>query len=156
MEQESTATEYGMFSRQEHHTDDQVICWNCEEAVHQSVIVCPYCNVEVHRKQVQKASEQNKITTISQQSISLPEMIPIGETTESSMQTLSFLCSLFLLLAGSALFLLAVIIAFFARDGVFTISWQEHTWSAFFGLGLSLLAGGAFFMQNISPAVEEA
>ena len=83
-------------------------------------------------------------------------MIPTGETTESSMQTLSFLCSLFLLLAGSALFLLAVIIAFFARDGVFTISWQEHTWSAFFGLGLSLLAGGAFFMQNISPTIEEA
>jgi hypothetical protein len=145
-----------MFSRQEHHTEDQVICWNCEEAVHQSVLVCPYCNVDIHRHHVQKAPEQQKITPLSQSSPTTSEPLCNNDSPDGAMQTLRFLCSLFLLLAGSALFFLAVIIAFFAHDGAFTISWQEHTWSAFFGLGLSLLAFGTFFLQKLSSAAEES
>ncbi len=140
-----------MFSRQEHHTEDQVICWNCEEAVHQSAIVCPYCNVDVHRHQVQQASKQDKIAAFPQ--VKLPKT---SETSEGALQTVSFAVSLLLLLAGSTSFIVAVVIAFFSRDGAFTISWREHTWSAFFGLGLSLLAGGAFFMHKVSDSTDEA
>jgi hypothetical protein len=145
-----------MYSRQEHYTDDQIICWNCEEAVHPSAIVCPYCNVEVHRHHVQKISDQQKITPLIQHEIASTEPSRNKDTSESAHQTLPFLCSLFFLLSGSALFFLAVIIAFFARDGVFTVSWEEHTWSAFFGLGLFLLAFGMLFMQRLSDVAEES
>lgn len=146
-----------MYSRQEHHTEDQVICWNCEEVVHQSVLVCPYCNVEIHRHTPQKAFEQQKITPLPQPlHIISTDISHTHDSSENGSQTLRFLFSLFFLLSGSALFFLAVIIALFARDGTFTLSWQEHTWSAFFGLGLCLLACGAFFMQNLSCSTEEA
>ena len=145
-----------MFSRQEHHTEDQVICWNCEEAVHQSAIVCPYCNVEMHRHTVQKASESQKITPITENSQNPHEPSITSDALSGAAQTLRFLCSLFLLLSGSALFFLAVIIALFSRDGAFTISWQEHTWSAFFGLGLSLLAFGTLFMQKLCISKQDS
>ena len=144
-----------MFSRQEHHTDDQVICWNCEEAVHQSTIICPYCNVEIHRHQVQKALDKEKITQLPQSQFS--NQPKHREPSESAAigQTLSFLCALALLLSGSALFFLAVIIALFARDGAFTLSWPEHSWSAFFGLGLFLLSMGMLCMQKLSGTSDD-
>jgi hypothetical protein len=148
-----------MFSRQEHHTNDQIICWNCEEAVHQSVIACPYCNADLHRHQVQKVSDQTKITPILQQHTPLsPELPRSTESPETAGigQTISLLGSLFLLLSGSAFFFLAVIIAFFARDGAFTLSWPEHSWSAFFGLGLFLLSLGVMCMQRLAGVAEDS
>ena len=145
-----------MFSRQEHHTEDQVICWNCEETVHQSAIVCPYCNADIHRHQVQKATDCQKITPLTQQPLSSSDLTSGTDTYEKGSHTFRFLCSLFFLLAGSSLFFLSVMIALFARDGAFTISWQEHTWSAFFGLGLSLLSAGVFAMQKLPNVTEEA
>lgn len=147
-----------MFSRQEHHSDDQVICWNCEEAVHQSAIVCPYCNVEIHRHAVEKVSGIKKITPISQEPLSHVPQSPQNRAFERSSfgQTFSFLSSLFLLLSGSALFFLAVIIAFFARDGAFTLTWPEHSWPAFFGLGIALLAIGTLCLQKLSGGSEES
>ena len=142
-----------MFSRQEQCIDDQIICWNCEEAVHQSAIVCPYCNVELHRHPVQKASEFTKIATLPQ-----PERASHrgAEVSEGAMSTIRFLCCLMLMLAGSSLFFLAILVALFSRGGSFTLSWPEHCWSAFFGLGLSLLSFGAFFLQKVSGRFEDA
>ena len=144
-----------MFSRQEHCASDQILCWNCEEAVHQTVIVCPYCNVEIHRHPVQKVSEQTKITALSQPGVSSVDHGHVVDTGESPAQTLRFLGSLFLLLLGSSLFFLAILIALFSRGGCFTLSWPEHSWSAFFGLGLALLAFGTMVFQKLPGASEE-
>lgn len=140
-----------MFSRQEHHQgDDQVICWNCEEAVHETASVCPYCNVDLSRHTVQKAVDLNKITILPQGKV-VCEQPSEGNT----QQSLRFLGSLFFLLAGSSLFFIAILIAFFSRGGAFTISWPEHSWSAFFGLGLSLLAFGTLLFQKLPSHLEE-
>ena len=145
-----------MFSRQEHQTDDQVICWNCEEAVHQSAIVCPYCNVDIQRHQVVKASGREKITPLPKTAFTAAhESCQTIHSSESVAQMLRFAATLFFFLSGSALFVLAIVIALFARDGAFTISWTEQSWLAFFGLGLSLLSGGMFFMSSLSERPEE-
>jgi hypothetical protein len=139
-----------MFSRQEHRNCDQVICWNCEESVHETTLVCPYCNADVKRHPVAKVSDQTKITPLP--NTGLPSAC---SEAENATHTLAFLGSLLLLLAGSALFFLALLIAFFSRGGSFTVSWPEHRWSAFFGLGLTLLSLGTFLFQKIPGEDEE-
>ena len=139
-----------MFSRQEQRNCDQVVCWNCEESVHETVLVCPYCNVDIKRHPVAKASDQPKITHLPR--VKLPS--DQGEA-EGTVHTLAFLGSLLLLLAGSSLFFLAILIALFSRGGSFTISWPEHQWSAFFGLGLTLLSLGTYLFQKVPSGREE-
>jgi hypothetical protein len=144
-----------MFSRQEHRNSDQVICWRCEEAVHETALVCPYCNADIKRHPVQKATEAAKITPLPHVGPVVDQRQPHHDEEESPTHTLAFLGSLFLLLAGSALFFLAVLIALFSRGGSFTVSWPEHRWSAFFGLGMTLLALGAFLFQKVPGGQEE-
>lgn len=143
-----------MFSRQEHRNSDQVICWNCEEAVHETALVCPYCNADIKRHPVQRATDSAKITPLPHVGPAIDHRQPQVEV-ESPTLNLAFLGSLFLLLAGSALFFLAILIALFSRGGSFTVSWPEHRWSAFFGLGLTLLALGAFLFQKVPGGQEE-
>jgi hypothetical protein len=143
-----------MFSRQEHRSGDQVICWNCEEAVHETVLACPYCNADIKRHPVQRATETPKITPLPHAGSSSDHRHP-HDGAEGTTHTLAFLGALFLLLAGSALFLLAILIALFSRGGSFTVSWPEHRWSAFFGLGMTLLALGAFLFQKVPGGQEE-
>ena len=140
-----------MFSRQESRSCDQVICWNCEETVHETVLVCPYCNVDVKRHPAVKASERAKITRLPQARPSEQSRREPGEAAH----TIAFLGSLLLLLAGSALFFLAVLIALFSRGGSFTVSWPERQWSAFFGLGLTLLSLGTFLFQKVPRESED-
>lgn len=143
-----------MFSRQEHRNSDQIVCWNCEEAVHETALTCPYCNVDIKRHPVQKASQDPKITPLPHIGPPLDQKLLHSED-ESPTLNLAFLGSLFFLLAGSALFFLAILIALFSRGGSFTVSWPEHRWSAFFGLGLTLLALGTYLFQKIPGGQEE-
>lgn len=129
-----------MYSMQDHCTDDQIVCWNCEEAVHQSALQCPYCYAELHRHPVQKAT---KITV-------LDHKIPTPAPESGVRQSVSFVLSLLFLLAGSSLFFLSLMIALFAKDGSFTISWSDHAWTAFFGLGLAFVSFGVLFLQQLS------
>ena len=140
-----------MFSRQESRSCDQVICWNCEETVHETVLVCPYCNVDVKRHPVVKPSDAAKITRLPQTRSSEE----VHAEPEAAVHTLAFLGSLLLLLAGSALFFLAILIALFSRGGSFTVSWPEHQWSAFFGMGLTLLSLGTFLFQKVPRETDE-
>jgi hypothetical protein len=144
-----------MFSRQEHFADDQVICWNCEETVHQTAIVCPYCHVEIHRHHVQKAADSAKITTLSPSPNVSESKVHLADRVEGPLQTVRFLCSLLLLLAGSALFFISMLIALFSKGGTFTLSWPEQSWSAYFGLGIALLAFGTLFLQKVSGSADD-
>jgi len=133
-----------MILTQEHLADEQVICWNCEETVHESATQCPYCYVEVNRHQVEKASEKDqKVTPF----LNTPHKAPDESPAKGG--TFSFLTSLLFLLSGSALFFLAVLIAFFARNGGFVLRWSEQSWSSFLGLGMAFLAFGTIFLQNV-------
>ena len=144
----------GMFSRKEQCTEDQILCWNCEEAVHQTAISCPYCNVEIHRHPVQKATSSQKITPLSQPSANADHS-RTPEHADGLLQTLRFACSLFCLLAGSAMLFLSLLIALFAKGGTFTLSWNAHSWSAFLGLGLASLSFGTMFFQKLSSSSDE-
>lgn len=137
-----------MYSTQERVTDNQVICWNCEEAVHESTTQCPYCHVSINRHPVQKASTE-KITVLPH-----PRHPPVEKQEEESEPFFAFLISLLLMLAGGTLFFLSIIIALFSRDGIFTLSWSEHSWSGFFGFGMALLAFGTLFLQKLAEPAE--
>jgi hypothetical protein len=138
-----------MYSTQEHFADNQILCWNCEEAVHESASQCPYCNVAIDRHPVQKASTE-KITVLPK-----PKNFAVEKHVEESEPLFGFMISLLLMLSGSALFFLSIIIALFSKDGNFTISWSEHSWSGFFGFGLALLSFGTLFLQKLSEPSEE-
>lgn len=138
-----------MYSTQERFVDNQIICWNCEEAVHGSALQCPYCNVPIDRHPVQKTSTE-KITVLPK-----PRNLPVEKPVDEAEPLFAFLISLLLMLAGGALFFLSIIIALFSKDGIFTLSWSEHVWSGFFGFGLALLAFGTLFLQKLSEQTEE-
>jgi len=133
-----------MILAQEHLVDEQVVCWNCEETVHESAVQCPYCYVEMNRHGVERAS---KVTPF-RHTAALEEASTKGGT-------LSFLFSLLFLLSGSALFFLSVLVAFFARNGEFTLRWSEQSWSSFLGLGMAFLAFGTIFLQSVPGSSEE-
>jgi len=122
--------------------DEQVVCWNCEETVHESAVQCPYCYVELNRHQLERPKQHQ--TPFAD----LPEQSP--STISQAGEKVAFLFSLFFLLMGSALFFLAVLISFFARDGEFVLRWPETSWPAFFGLGMAMLAFGTLFAQKLS------
>jgi len=123
--------------------DEQVVCWNCEEVVHESAIQCPYCYVEVSKRAIER-----RLTSDAFQ-----EEAEAVEGTGSGV--FSFVFSLFFLLSGSAMFFLSVIIACFSKGGEFTLSWSEQSWTAFLGLGMTFLALGTIFLQNLPSASEE-
>ena len=106
----------------------------------------------MQRHPVAKAADQTKITPLPRTNL------PSDQTHDEAdgvTHTLAFLGSLLLLLAGSALFFLAILIALFSRGGSFTVSWPEHRWSAFFGLGMTFLSLGTFLFQKVPNGHEE-
>jgi len=133
-----------MISAQEHLVDEQIVCWNCEETVHESAVQCPYCYVDMARHPVERDS---KIAPFHHTHTS--------EEISAKEGTLSFLFSLLFLLSGSALFFLSVLVAFFARGGEFTLRWSEQNWSAFLGLGIAFLSFGTIFLQNVPGGRKE-
>lgn len=147
-----------MYSIKEPLESEQVLCWNCEEMVHESALQCPYCNIELRKHSLQKAPSESyktqKITPISQYTVShsVPQKQPLLEKKADS--SFAFVCSLLLFLTGSSFLLLATFISFFSKEGFFTISWQEHSWSAFLGLGMAAIAFGTLFFQRISTTSE--
>jgi hypothetical protein len=132
---------------QERVIENQLLCWNCEESVHHLAATCPYCHADLslYPQQEEKIAEP-KITQ-------LPRYVapkPVKQVQSAAVGgTLHTALSLLFLLAGSSLFILAVIIFLFAKDGSFTISWPEHSWTAFFGLGTALMAFGTIFLQRV-------
>ena len=133
-----------MISAQEQLADEQIVCWNCEETVHESAVQCPYCYVEMSRHEPETGS---KVTPFRH--------TPSIEEASAQGGTLSFLFSLLFLLSGSALFFLSVLVAFFARNGEFTLRWSEQSWSGFLGLGMAFLAFGTIFLQSVPGGREE-
>jgi hypothetical protein len=131
--------------------DEQIQCWNCEESVHSFTSNCPYCRVDLHRHPVQKAAvPQDKITPIPHLHVSEKPVVQ-----EESFSTFSFVLSLFFLISGSSLFFLAIAITLFSRDGAFTLSWTEQSWTAFLGLGITFAAIGFLFLQRLPDSSQE-
>ena len=145
-----------MYVIKESLVDEQVVCWNCEEMVHESALQCPYCNVELQKHVLQKAfSPTPKITPITQYA-AVQETIPQQQHEHSETgSTAAFIVSLFLFLGGSAFLFLATMVFFFSQNGSFTISWPSHIASAFLGLGMASVAFGTLFFQRLSSASEE-
>jgi hypothetical protein len=141
-----------MYVIKEPLVEEQVVCWNCEELVHESALQCPYCNIELHKHTLEKpAAPSTKITPITPYTATQnePQSLPKSES------TFSFVCSLFLFLTGSAFLFLAAMVFFFAQDGFFTICWPQHTSSAFLGLGMAAVAFGTLFFQRVSGSSED-
>lgn len=148
-----------MFLRQPSCADDQVVCWSCEESVHQSALVCPYCRADMQRHAAQNALHAPKVALVmkrtpsstaeasSERARGQPEEVAEGGP-------LTYLVALFALLLGSSLVLLALLIFCFSKDGSFSISWPERSWASFFGLGLTFFGVGAFFFQMLSNSEE--
>jgi hypothetical protein len=132
--------------------DEQIQCWNCEETVHGFSSHCPYCRADIHRHPILKASPTNeKITPIPRlQTVEEPPVI------QEHSSTFSFILCLLFLVAGSAMFFLAIAITLFARNGSFTISWPENNWTAFLGLGITFVSLGILFLQRLSDSSSEA
>lgn len=135
--------------------DEQIVCWNCEESVHESALQCPYCNVELRKHPLQKAASSTpKITPITQYAAPQTASSAHQESRETG-STASFVASLFLFLGGSAFLFLAVMVFFFSQNGSFTISWPRHMSSAFLGLGMAFVAFGTLFFQRLTNDSEE-
>jgi hypothetical protein len=137
-----------MYVIKEPLAEEQVVCWNCEELVHESALQCPYCNIELHKHQLEKpvTTASTKITPITPYTPTPNEQ---QQSIPKSGSTFSFICSLFLFLGGSAFLFLSAMVFFFAQDGFFTICWPQHTWSAFLGLGMAAVAFGTLFFQRV-------
>jgi len=127
----------------------KTLCFNCEEYVDERAPRCPYCRADL-LPSVQNYGNEEKIT-------SLPLNKNRKTSSETSEKTVAnrgplgfskLIFSLFFLLTGSTLFFLSIMIALFSKDGFFVLSWQEQSWSAFFGLGTALISFGFIFFQN--------
>lgn len=144
-----------MYVIKEPLVEEQVLCWNCEEMVHESALQCPYCNIELRKHALQKASPVSaKITPITPYAVKQNASVEQQEQPQSG-SMFAFISSLFLFLSGSAFLFLAAMVFFFAQDGFFTITWPRHMASAFLGLGMAFVAFGTLFLQRVSgPAGE--
>jgi hypothetical protein len=144
-----------MYVIKEPLVDEQVLCWNCEEMVHESALQCPYCNIELRKHSLQKAAPpSSKITPITPYAVTKSAPVEQHEPVPTG-STFAFISTLFLFLGGSAFLFLAAMVFFFAQDGFFTISWPKHTSSAFLGLGMAAIAFGTLFLQNVSGSSED-
>ena len=137
--------------------DEQVVCWNCEEMVHESALQCPYCNVDLRKHAPQKASLSStpKITPINPYVVAAQNVPQPVQGDQKSGSALSCILSLFLFLGGSAFLFLAMIVFFFSENGSFTISWQQHSASAFLGLGMAAVAFGMLLFQGIDDSSKQ-
>jgi len=145
-----------MYNTQE-QIAEQVVCWNCEERVHTLSSTCPYCHVDLHMYESTATElQEHKITSFP--NVSAPKTEELSSQEKLPRNTLIWNTALSLLffLAGSSLFVLSIIIATFSQEGSFTISWHEHTWSAFFGLGIAFLAFGILFFQKIQEHADNS
>jgi hypothetical protein len=138
-----------MYVIKESLLDEQVVCWNCEEMVHESALQCPYCSVELRKHELQKATLSTpKITPIEQYTTTQCAPKPHREQQRSG-SMVSFVFSLSFFLGGSAFLFLAAMIFFFSQEGVFAICWPKHNAFAFLGLGMAALSFGTLFLQNV-------
>lgn len=157
----------------------QIQCWNCEESVSCLAASCPYCRADLSLYPQTEQASRGRESTIRDsatlessareflgQEAMIQEALPHEPKitplpcmplvknvrhvpAEASGGTLHTALSLFFLLSGSSLFILSIVIFLFAKDGSFTISWPDHSWSAFFGLGTALMSFGTLFLQRL-------
>lgn len=143
-----------MTSSREQIIHNQLLCWNCEEIVHEQARVCPYCNVDLHRQ-----SKDSKITHLSGHLVSEEKpkkppvtpsnLLPSSSQANTSDSSLAALSSLGLLFLGTAFLFLGILVALFSQDGVFTLSWAEHHWPLYVGGGIALSSLGLLLLKKV-------
>ena len=105
----------------------------------------------MHKHALQKPTQAStKITPITPYAVTQNAPVERHEPAKIG-STFAFISALLLFLGGSAFLFLAAMVFFFAQDGFFTITWPQHTASAFLGLGMAAVAFGTLFLQRVSP-----
>jgi hypothetical protein len=121
--------------------DDQLVCWNCEEAIHSDALYCPYCTADI------KKHVPVRKTPVAQIGLPKKALSHEARVTRSSWPFFTLLSFVFVLV-GTAFLFLAVMVLLFSTDGLCTLTWHEKSFSSYFGLGLALFFCGLYFVQQ--------
>ena len=139
--------------------NDKRLCWNCDGYVHFHLERCPYCGVDLtmENKSAFKALDDAKLNDNKNLDKSFAPPYPAASAEfsvsddewENALEnedkqaasheaqetdSKNHLTALLLLLPGVALFLFALVLILFARDGVLHLEWKE-SFAYFYFLG---------------------
>lgn len=137
-------------------SSSQILCWNCEEVVHEYAARCPYCSKDLTN--AQKSPTLPNLQSISSEKISpiLPMATPTREQekVEEELPSLlpdgfTVLVSLAALLAGSFFLFFGVVIKLFSVNGSFVLEWKASSWPYFVLSSLVLLVLGLYTLSKL-------
>lgn len=137
-------------------SSSQILCWNCEEVVHEYAARCPYCSKDLTNSQ--KPSSVPTIQSLPTEKISPihPIATPIQEQEKVEEEQPSLLpdgftvlVSLAALLAGSFFLFFGVVIKLFSVNGSFVLEWKASSWPYFVLSSLVLLVLGLYTLSKL-------
>lgn len=139
-------------------TSKKKLCWNCEGNVTREAVNCPFCGVYLQRagdndeREEEDFSPPYKLVGVAGEEESLPKApytpengqvaakIKAIQNDDSDANAMKMVVmSLLCLLAGSFFLMFGIILALFARDGIFTLRWNADYWYFYLATALPLL-----------------